>query len=405
MVKMRLSARRPGRILPRPSADPASGRGPLRRPAAIGVAAAALGVAALLTLGGPHTLPAAARATGGSAATGASGPSGATSTPAGPRSITIEWVGDIAFGTSYGLPPGGLTAALAPMRSLLRGADLTMGNLEGTLSVGGASKCASLGPTDCYAYQAPPSYAAELKDVGFDLLNQANNHALDFGASGQAQTLAALRAAGLAYDGLPGQITRLDVKGIRVAVLGFAPYPWSNSLLDIPAAQALVRRAKREASLVIVIIHAGAEGADEDHVPYGSEYDFGEDRGDSRAFSHAVIDAGASIVLGSGPHVIRGIQRYHDRMIAYSLGNFACWDDLALGGTLSESAILRVTLTADGRVLSGRWIALKLVGGGLPRRDPTQASTALVEQLSIKDFGDQRYRILPDGVIQTAPFG
>ncbi len=79
----------------------------------------------------------------------------------------------------------------------------------------------------------------------------------------------------------------------------------------------------------MVIIHAGAEGATEDHVPYGTEYVYGEVRGDSRAFAHAVIDAGASIVLGSGPHVIRGVQRYRGRMIAYSLGDFACWNNLA----------------------------------------------------------------------------
>jgi hypothetical protein len=321
------------------------------------------------------------------------------------RSITLEWVGDIAFGSRYGLPPGGVSAALAPVRSQLRDADLTIGNLEGTLSVGGVSKCASLGPSECYAYQAPPDYARQLKRSGFDVLNQANNHALDFGVSGQRETLAALHSAGIAVDGLPGEVTRLDVKGIRVAVIGFAPYAWSNNLLDIPGAVGLVRRARREASLVIVIIHAGAEGADEDHVPYGSEYAFGEDRGDSRAFAHAVIDAGASIVLGSGPHVIRGIQRYHDRMIAYSLGNFACWHDLGLGGTLSESAILRVTLSANGTVLRGRWIAVKLVGLGLPRLDPSGASTGLVRELSAEDFGRQRFRIGRDGAIAAGPIG
>ncbi len=166
-----------------------------------------------------------------------------------------------------------------------------------------------------------------------------------------------------------------------------------------------MRAARREASLVIVIIHAGAEGASEDHVPYSTEYDYGEDRGDSRAFAHGVIDAGASLVIGSGPHVIRGIQRYHDRMIAYSLGNFASWDNLARGGTLSESAILRVTLAPDGEVLAGRWIALKLVGPGLPRYDPSGASTKLVRQLSLEDFGRQRYRIEPNGVIAPGPLG
>jgi hypothetical protein len=125
--------------------------------------------------------------------------------------------------------------------------------------------------------------------------------------------------------------------------------------------------------------------------------------GDSRAFAHAVIDAGASIVLGSGPHVIRGVQRYRGHMIAYSLGDFACWDNLALGGTLSESAILRVTLSPTGVMLAGRWIPVTLVGEGIPRYDPTGASTRLVEALSIEDFGSARYGIHSNGVIDPNP--
>jgi hypothetical protein len=252
---------------------------------------------------------------------------------------------------------------MAPVRRWLR-SDLTMGNLETTLMVGGTPKCASIGAADCYAYEAPPDYAEGFRQAGFDLMNEANNHALDFGFAGRSASVAALRRAGIAYTGLPGQITRLTVRGIRVAVVGFAPYSWTNDLLDIPAAVRLVQEAKKGAAIVIVIIHAGAEGPDEDHVPDGTEYDYGEDRGDSRAFAHAVVDAGASIVIGSGPHVIRGIQRYRGRMIAYSLGNFACWDNLARGGILSESAILRVTLGPGGTVLGGRWVPIELVGPG-----------------------------------------
>jgi hypothetical protein len=370
-----------------------------RRAAALAVVVAALAVAAAFSA---LIAPVGALVRGG--ATGVSGASGTTASghasPA--RSLTMVWVGDIAFGESDGLPPGGIADALAPVRSYLR-SDLTIGNLETTFSVGGAPKCASIGASDCFAYQAPPSWAAQLKASGFDVMNEANNHAQDFGAAGQLESLAALRAAGLKYDGLPGQTLRLTVKGIRVAIIGFAAYPFANSLLNIPAAQQLVRAAKRTASLVIVIIHAGAEGPTEDHVPYGTEYDYGEDRGDSRAFAHAVIDAGASIVVGSGPHVIRGIQRYRGRMIAYSLGNFASWHTLALGGILSESAILRVTLSPTGKVLAGRWVPITFVSEGLPRYDPSGASAKLVEQLSIEDFGAARYRIAPNGVIDPAP--
>jgi poly-gamma-glutamate capsule biosynthesis protein CapA/YwtB (metallophosphatase superfamily) len=264
--------------------------------------------------------------------------------PPPPPAVTLEWVGDIALSTQRGLPPGGLARALAPVARQLQNADLTTGNLEGTLSVSGPSKCDELAGGSCFAFQAPPSTAGQLRALGFDLVNQANNHSLDYGYTGRAQTVAALDHAGVAHTGFPGQITVLKANGIKVAFLGFAPYSFDGNLLDVAAAKALVRQARKRAQLVVVLIHAGAEGADQLHTPYGTQYYLGEDRGNARGFAHAVINAGASIVLGSGPHVIRGIERYRNRLIAYSLGNFVGYHTLGAGGVLSDSAILRVTL-------------------------------------------------------------
>jgi poly-gamma-glutamate capsule biosynthesis protein CapA/YwtB (metallophosphatase superfamily) len=317
------------------------------------------------------------------------------------RPITLEWVGDIALSSQLGLPPGGVAQGLAPVGGLLRKADVTLGNLEGTLSVGGTSKCGGIGGGNCFAFQAPPWIAGQLKALGFDLVNQANNHSLDYGPSGRRQTISALNRAGIAHTGLPGEVSVLHVGGTRVAFLGFAPYPYDANLLDIPAAERLVRRARGLARLVVVIIHAGAEGADRLHTPRGSEYYLGEDRGNARAFAHAMIDAGASIVLGSGPHVIRGVERYHHRLIAYSLGNFVGYRTLGGGGVLSQSAILRVTLGRGGRLLAGRWISIRLVEG-LPRPDPTHASAKLVAALSRADFSS-RFLIGPSGLFHLNP--
>ncbi len=367
-----------------------SRRSPSRALAAVAVAASLLCFGPLIPLAASR--PADPRA-GERSPTSTAGGAGAALQPA--RPITLDWVGDIALSTQRGLPPGGLARALAPVRGLLRNADLTAGNLEGTLSTGGASKCGGIGGGECFAFQAPPSTAGQLRALGFDLLNQANNHSLDYGPAGRRQTIAALDRAGIAHTGLPGEISVLRVKHERVAFVGFAPYPYDANLLDIPAAQALVRRARKRASLVVVIIHAGAEGADELHTPRGSEHYLGEDRGDPRAFAHAVIDAGASIVLGSGPHVIRGVERYGGRLIAYSLGDFVGYHTLADGGVLSESAILRVTLGRGGRVLSGRWIPIRLVEG-LPRPDHGNASVRLVASLSREDFR-RHYTLGPAG--------
>lgn len=306
------------------------------------------------------------------------------------RPVTIDWVGDIALSPAF--TPAGLSAALAPVASVLRGADITAGNLEGTLSVGGVSKCAGRSASRCFAFQASPALAGELHAAGFDLLNQANNHALDSGRSGQQQTLSALRSHDLAYTGLPGQISVLRAHGIRVAFVGFAPYPYTASLLDIPGAQALVRAALRRAPLVIVIIHAGAEGSDATHVPTGEETFLGENRGDTRAFAQAMVSAGAAAVLGSGPHVLRGIEDDRGHPIAYSAGNFIGWHTLGGGGLLSESVILRITLRPDRRLTAGRIFSLQL-NNGLPRPDPQNAASKLIATLSREDFPAAHFTI------------
>jgi poly-gamma-glutamate capsule biosynthesis protein CapA/YwtB (metallophosphatase superfamily) len=313
--------------------------------------------------------------------------------------VTIEWVGDIALSTQRGLPPSGVGRALGPVAGILRAADITTGNLEGTLSVGGASKCGGIGGGNCFAFQAPPSTAFDFRGLGFDVLNHANNHSLDYGYGGRAQTVAALNRVGIQHTGYPGEITLRRVNGIRIAFLGFAPYANTANLLDLPTAIRLVAAARREAAIVVVFIHAGAEGAGQLHTPHGPEFFLGEARGHAREFAHAVIRAGASIVLGSGPHVIRGVEDYRGRMIAYSLGNFVGYHTLGGGGVLGESAILRATLEPGGRIAAADWIPVALAGG-LPRPDPTHASAHLVRRLSAEDFPGDHFDITPSGVFR-----
>jgi hypothetical protein len=230
-------------------------------------------------------------------------------------------------------------------------------------------------------------------------LNVANNHADDFGAAGQRSTESALAAAGLHWTGRPGQITIVRRRGVRIAFLGFAPYRWAARLEQVDVAQALVRRAAARSDLVVVAMHAGAEGRGAMRVPHGSETFLGEDRGDSRRFAHAVVDAGADLVVGSGPHVIRGMEGYHGRLIAYSLGNFVGYKNFGTAGTLSLSAILRVQLRGDGAFGGGTWTSLRLDSSALPHPDPMHASAHLVAQLSREDFGAAAAQVADDGAI------
>ncbi len=314
-----------------------------------------------------------------------------------PGVVAIVATGHIVMGSAPNLPPDGGRSFFSDVQTDLAG-DVVLGNLEGTLSTGGSSKC---GPssTSCFAFHTPPSYARWLKRAGFTVMNLANNHAFDFGQDGLDQTIAALDRSGLLHTGRPGEITVQKVGRIRVATVGFAPYPWAASLTDIAGARKLVRAADRVADVVVVTMHAGAEGQDRQHVARGTEQFLGENRGDSRRFAHAVVDAGADLVVGSGPHVLRGMEWYKGRLIAYSLGNFAGYDVFALGGPLSTSGILRVTLDGDGRFETGRLVPTRMVGAGLPALDPAEAAHGLVRTLSRADFGARGVKVSPDGLL------
>ena len=143
-------------------------------------------------------------------------------------------------------------------------------------------------------------------------------------------------------------------------------------------ARARARGAARRARIVVAFLHAGAEGADKDTSPTAHEHAYGEDRGDSRHFAHVAVDAGADLVLGSGPHVVRGLQLYRDRLIAYSLGNLTGWHNFGTGGNSALSALLRVDLDRNGALARGELVSLRLDGTGVPHADPARGAERLM---------------------------
>jgi len=325
--------------------------------------------------------------------------SAATTRPAG-ASVTLTAVGDMILGITPSLPPDPATYFEAVEPELKHGAQIVFGNLEGTLTTATASKCGSAPSADCFAFRNPPTYARYFKKAGFTVLNDANNHSHDFGAAGQAQTVRTIHAVGLAQTGLPGEITRVTANGVPVAFVAFAPYRYTASLLGLPAARALIRQAARQARIVVVYMHAGAEGSDADHVTGREETYLGEDRGNPEAFAHMAIDAGASLVIASGPHVLRGMQFYQGHLIAYSLGNFAGYHNFAIEGDLTMSAILRVRLSSSGRFEQARLYPVLLAGAGRPV--PGGGAISFVAGLSAADFGATAARIQPSGVISRS---
>lgn len=310
--------------------------------------------------------------------------------------VTVAAVGDTMMGSpQYGLPPDNGRELFTAVRKYLP-ANVSIVDQEGTFTTTGPSKC---GPssTDCFAFKSPPGYAANLTAAGFTVANLADNHTFDYGAVGLANTVAALRRVGLPYTGLPGQFTIRHIGKVSVAVLGFAPYNWCANSLDLATVRALIERARHEADLVIVYFHAGAQGADETHVGPGDEYVDGNPQGNIRQFAHTAVDAGADLVLGTGPHVLRGMQFWRGHLIAYSLGNFVGYKGFGLGGNLSTSGVIRVTLAANGRFVTGRFRPTELNADGVPY--PGGDGISMVQSLSREDFGATAARISASGVI------
>ncbi|MFG1774904.1 CapA family protein [Micromonospora sp. NPDC049048] len=354
---------------------------------------AALGLGALLAVllaagcGGPDSGSDAVWQPGaGGGGTGAPDRSGQPEKPA-EQSISLSATGDIIMGNAPNrLPPNGGKGFFDSVQKALA-ADLVMGNLEEPLTVDtGTGKC---GPnsTRCFQFRAPPEYAAHLRDAGFDLLNQANNHGYDFGPKGYENTQKALEKYDLAHTGAPDQITVVDVKGVKVAVAGFSSYVWSNSLTDIAAAKKVIAKAAGMADIVVVQVHMGGEGSEKTRVRPGTEMFLGENRGDPVKFSKAMIDAGADLIVGHGPHVLRGMEFYKGRLIAYSLGNFAGGgNSLSNAGRLGWGGVLKVSLKPDGSWEGGSFASTYMNSIGKPTMDKDDRGLGLLKQLTKSDF-------------------
>ncbi len=321
--------------------------------------------------------------------------------------VRIRAVGDVMLGTTVPeghLPPDGPASVIVGVRPLLEDADLTFINLEGPLCDGGkTTKCRSKG--NCYAFRSPTAYGQVLKEAGVDVASTANNHSGDFGEVCRRETESTLDALGIPWSGPPGSVATVERNGLRIGVVAFHTSPSCNHLNNLATATALVSAAAAEHDLVIVSFHGGAEGSKALHVPEGREMFFGEDRGDLRTFARAVVDAGAHLVLGHGPHVARGMEFYKDRLIAYSMGNFATYGRFTLSGAQGLGMVLEVELDGQGRFNGGRILATKQVDKGIAVPDPNGGVIKLVRGLSAEDFPETGARISEDGTVKPAGKG
>lgn len=301
----------------------------------------------------------------------------------GSAPITVSAVGDLLLGDSavcvgFGLrskyPGNALAAVVEGLRPALMASDIRFGNLECTLSNEGLLE----GDWRSMQLRGDPSYVSCLNDVGFNLLNVANNHATQHGTATFVHTLEMLRATGIDCCGVRGtegwssQPVIKIVRGIRVGVLGYCMRPRQYSPEEPAYAEGSeegirrdVRRLKAEVDRVIVSLHWGEEFVEE---PSTTEIEL----------AHSIVDAGADILLGHHPHVARPVERYRHGVIAYSLGN--CIADMVWLDDLRRGIMLHAVMERGQPQVTASLKAIEIDDHFVPKVAPTDRSWARISE-------------------------
>lgn len=317
--------------------------------------------------------------------------------------LSIIGVGDIMMGTDYPdnrLPVSNGSLLMKDVEGILQSADITFGNLEGVLldEEGTPKRCRD--PKVCYVFRSPSSYVENLTSAGFDLISVANNHAGDFGNAGRENTMNVLKENGLAYAGqLQQPYTILKKDSITYGLAAFAPNSNCVNINDLREAKSIIQHLDSLVDVVIVSFHGGAEGKDYQNVPRKHELFHGEDRGDVYQFSHMMVDAGADVIFGHGPHVTRGVEVYKNRFIAYSLGNFCTYKGINIAGINGWAPIIKVFTDPSGAFLKGEITATYQVYGVGVKIDPANQVIKKIQALSQKDFPESQVSIDDKGII------
>lgn len=322
-----------------------------------------------------------------------------------PDTLSITAVGDIMIGSAYpslsNLPPDDGINSFKAVDSFLKG-DIVFGNLEGCfLNKGKSTKCKDTNSNSCFAFRMPERYAGIIKNAGFNLLSIANNHVGDFGLTGRNKTVAILDSLNIEYAGLqsyPFSIFEKD--SVKYAFCAFAPNENTVSINKVDSAKQLIKRLKAQADIVIVSFHGGAEGAKHEHVPKRKEIFYGENRGDVHAFAHAVIDAGADVVLGHGPHVTRAVEVYKNKFIAYSLGNFNTYGMFSLKGPNGIAPLVQLKINSRGDFLFADIVSVKQDKINRLQLDPQNGAYKKIKTLTNIDFPGHRLDFSETGRIQ-----
>ena len=299
------------------------------------------------------------------------------------EAVRMVFGGDMVLGNSFvveHIPKDWEERYFAGVRSILKRADIAIGNFENTLTEHDKTS-KNPGSGRQFAFRSPPHYAELMYREGFRILNVANNHAYDFGETGFKDTVENMRLAGITVAGLRDEAATISVRGLNITVLGFMYSNRFNTVFELEESAALVRKAKAKGAYVIATFHAGAEGSPAVWHDDKEEEFMGENRGNTVAFSRAMIDAGADLIVGHGPHVLRAAECYQGKPIVYSLGNFVGVGGLSAKNFAAVSALLEISVAQDGTLQNINLVPLRFNEQKLPHVDPQEFGTRLVNYL------------------------
>jgi hypothetical protein len=298
---------------------------------------------------------------------------------------------------------------LAPLRPLMGGAQIVLLNVEGAIGEGVVPPKCAPHATLCFAFRQPTSTAEALRHVADSALvvgNVANNHAHDAGDDGFLATLRLLGGAGVLVTGADTLATPVPVGADdTVAVLGFSPWSVAN-VTDLAAVRRHVARAAAAFGRVIVTMHTGAEGPAARHTYDRTERFAGEDRGNSVAFAHAAMEAGASLVIGHGPHVLRAMEwggPSGEALTAYSLGNLVTYGPFTHTGFRNHGVILCATLDGSGAIRNAELRSTLQRAPGIVAADARRLGARDISALSRRDFPRTGAIISSDGTVRARP--
>ena len=322
--------------------------------------------------------------------------------------LRLMAVGDLMMGSDIrhgdaGLPPDDGRELFTGLPAIMSQADVTFANLEGPLSDTLPDQKCKGRKGNCFSFRTPTRYADRLTELGIDVVSLANNHASDIGPKGFIHTMDALDERGIAHAARVGEVARFEAKGRKVHVVAAHSGGCCLNVNRIKDVQAAIKRERAAgADVIIFSFHGGAEGAKARHVPGKLELAWGEKRGNVKALARAAVDAGADVVVGHGPHVLRAIELYKGKLIAYSLGNFCGYRAFSVRSIYSRtSAILDVVIDEAGNFVRGKLVPLRLDQQARPRLDPEKHSFSQVSELGQKDFPDTYVSVGSDGTLNA----